>query len=335
MATTKRLKGTRERAVTVLSAGGTIASRPQHGGVVASDGPDAVVDGLDVPGVFVTAEEVLRVGSYAMDEADLRTVARAAVEAAAHDDIDGVVVTHGTDTMEETAFLADLAHRGDAPIVLTGAQRNAAEPDGDGPRNVRDAVRLAAHPAARDLGVVVAMGGRAWPARHAAKTHTVALDAFSAPSSGPVADLSGDDVRVLAHPPRTAGPGVAALRAPLPRVEVVGAYAGGDGGLLRAAVAQGARGIVIAAFGIGNVTPDIAAAVEETVAQGVPVLVVSRCGAGPAQPVYGGRGGGAELERAGALYGGTLRAAQARLALAVALATAPDGGVADLIARLA
>ncbi|WP_129664730.1 asparaginase [Phytoactinopolyspora endophytica] len=318
--------------IRILTTGGTIASRPRGADVVASDGPDELLAAVDVPGVEPEADEVLRVGSYRIGDAELRQIARAAVTAA--DTSDGVVITHGTDTMEETAFLTDLVHSSGVPIVFTGAQRHASEPDRDGPRNLNDAVRLAAHPQMRDTGTVVYMAGNAWPARFATKVHTLAMDAFDAPSSGRVATCHDTAVRVLAHPIRPAGFPLDTLDAPLPRVDIVASYAGADGALVRAAVDAGARGVVVAALGAGNVTPAMAEAVQSVIAGGVPVVVASRTGAGAVVPRYGGPGGGAELARSGAILAGTLRPAHARLVLALALATSEStASVADAIDR--
>jgi L-asparaginase len=153
------------RSVRLISTGGTIASQPAQGGVVAARSGEQRLSAAGVGDVRCTTHELLRIGSYRFSESDLRAVAAAAVDAAQEENVDGVVVTHGTDTTEESAFLADLVHSGMRPVVFCGAQRNASEPDGDGARNPWDAVRLAADPHARGLGVTICMAGHAWPAR--------------------------------------------------------------------------------------------------------------------------------------------------------------------------
>jgi L-asparaginase len=310
-----------DTVVRVLTTGGTISSRPAAGGVQASDGPAEVLAGVAVDGVRLEATEVMRTGGYRMSEGELRQVAAAVLDAVA-DAPDGVVVTHGTDTMEETAFLTDLVHGGPEPVVFCGAQRNAAEPDRDGPRNVTDAVRLAAAPPARGLGTMICMAGRAWPARHAVKAHTLALDAFCAPGTGELASVWGADVRVLAQPARRAALPAAVLDRPLARVDLIPAYAGCDGALVDAALSAGARGLVVMAFGTGNLPPGLAGTLIEALAAGVPVLVASRCADGPTVPLYGGPGGALELARAGAMFAGQLRASHARLLLSAALGCA-------------
>ncbi|HEX2072746.1 MAG TPA: asparaginase [Geodermatophilus sp.] len=317
--------------VRVLTTGGTIASRPGvDGRVVAADSGDALLRSVaPVDGVDVLVEDVFRLGGYRLTLDDVRELARRVRDAAA--DADGVVVTHGTDTMEETAYFLDLVHAGPRPVVLTGAQRNAEVADTDGPRNLHDALRVAATPAAGDLGVVITMAGRILPARRATKVHTLALDAFAAPEGGPLGYVDPDGVRVLAAPRRAPAFDLDDLAGPLPRVDVVPLYLGADGTFLRASREAGARGIVLDAFGAGNVTPDVLAETERALSDGLVVLVASRCHAGPVSPLYGA-GGGADLAAAGAVMAGDLRAPKARLLLTVALAT--SGDAADAIAAL-
>lgn len=321
--------------VHVLATGGTIASRPGvDGRVLASDTvSDLLAAAGAVDGVEVTAEEVVRLGSYRLTLDDALQIARRVRAAAAT--VDGVVVTHGTDTMEESAYLVDLLHDGPQPVVFTGAQRNAQASDGDGPRNLRDAVRLAASPAAAGLGAVVAMAGRVLPARTVTKVHTVDLAAFDAPGAGRVATIDADAVRVVAHPRRGPAFDLDALPAQLPRVDVVPLHLGVDGTFVRAAREAGARGIVLEAFGAGNVTPGVLAETEQALADDVLVLVSSRCAAGPVSAIYGA-GGGADLAAAGAVLAADLRAPKARLLLTLAIGTTddPDAARAALLPHL-
>jgi L-asparaginase len=315
--------------VHVLTTGGTIASRPgPDGRVLASDpGEEVLATAGAVEGVEVRVDEVLRVGSYRLELRDVMRLARRVREAAGA--ADGVVVTHGTDTMEESAYLVDLLHAGPQPVVFTGAQRNAQAVDGDGPRNLRDAVRLAASPAAQGLGTVVAMAGRVLAARYASKVHTLALDAFDASAAGRLGEVDQDAVRIAALPRRA--PVLALDQVPevLPRVDVVPLHLGADGTFLRAAREAGARGIVLDAFGAGNVTPAVLEETEKALADDVVVLVASRCAAGAVSPIYGA-GGGADLAAAGAVLAGDLRAVKARLLLMLVLATAGDTAAARL-----
>ena len=313
--------------VVVLTTGGTIASRPgPSGGVVAAAGGDellSVVPGLEEV-ADVRVEELFKVGGYLIKPANMLTVANRIRELDADPDIEGFVVTHGTDTMEETAYLTDLVYAGDKPVVFTGAQRNAAEPDTDGPRNLRDAVSVAASPASRALGAVIAMGGSIEGAREATKTHTTDPRAFTSSGHGPVGAVTDEAVRVL-HP-RFRPANLAHEIFVLPRVDLVKLVAGTDGTFLRAAREAGAAGIVVEAFGIGNANHEVLEEVQESVRNDVPVVVVSRCPEGRAAPVYG-NGGGYDLHRAGTVFGGSLTGQKARILLMVGLSVAASTGV--------
>ncbi|MEH3068157.1 MAG: asparaginase domain-containing protein [Aeromicrobium erythreum] len=201
--------------VVVLSTGGTISSRPgDDDAVVSTDGAEQLVDrSLQVPGVRVEAVDVLRTGSYNLDLGSLRTIAQAVAEQLARPEVDGVVVTHGTDTLEETAFLLDLVHDDARPVVVTGAQRSADQPDGDGPRNLGDAIAVAASPHTRDCGVLVAFGGTILPARGTRKMHTTAAQPFRALDAGPLGSVADGEVRVVQRPDR-----LKPLAGPTPRV---------------------------------------------------------------------------------------------------------------------
>lgn len=317
--------------VVVLATGGTISSRRANGAVTAVDDAAAILSGVEA-GEDVTVErhDVLRVGSYRMSFADLRTLAAEVTRQLDRSDVDGVVITHGTDAMEETAILLDLVHVGAKPVVLTGAQRAADVVDTDGPRNVRDAITVAADPAARDRGTMVVFGGSVYAARGVRKSHTVELAAFSSPA-GTIGDVYTGSPRMHGVPGRPEPLAIPDARFDAVRVDVVAAYPGGDDALLRAAVSAGARGIVLAAMGIGNAPPGVADAVAEITRAGVAVALSTRVAAGPILPVYGD-GGGADLVAAGAVPV-TLPASQARIALALLLAS--DRSPVDVAADLA
>ncbi len=306
--------------VHLLATGGTIASR--HG----ADGLAAVTPAAELlaaagpgGGRAVTTSDLGAVGSFALTTPDLQALVAEARRCLA-EGVDGVVVTHGTDTMEESAYLADLVHDDPRPIVFTGAQRPFDSPAPDGPANLADALRVAASTEARGLGVLLCFDGVAFAAAGVRKVETLRSAAFAAPGRGPVLRLAGEAVLPLARPARR-DPLPLDLRAELPRVDVVACYLGADAALLHAAVAAGAAGIVLAAFGAGNVPPAMAEAVDDLLARGIPVLVCSRVQAGPVVPLYAA--GGARLSRAGAVFAGDLSPWQGRLLLAAALAVAP------------
>ncbi len=317
--------------VHLLATGGTIASRRTDDGLSATTpAAELLAAAGPLPGLEVTVSDLTTVPSFALTGADVRGLLREVREHLA-DGVDGVVVTHGTDTMEESAFLADLVHDDPRPVVFTGAQRPFDAPAPDGPANLADALRVAADPAARDLGALLAFDGLVFAARGVRKVETLRGAAFGAPGRGPVLRVAGGAVVPLGRPPRPPALPLD-LAADLPRVDVVACAQGSDDALLRAAVAAGAAGVVLEAFGAGNVPPPVAAAAAELVAGGVPVLVCSRVPSGPVAPLYAG--GGASLARDGALFGGDLSPWQGRLLLAAALVLDPRDPGRVLAGRL-
>lgn len=315
------------RTVVIVTTGGTIASRPDtSGGVVAAESPEELL--AAVPQLQklaeIRTEEIFRIGSYLLKPADMLRIANRVRSLVDEASVDGVVITHGTDTMEESAYLVDLIYDGEKPVVFTGAQRNAALTDADGPRNLTDAVRVAAEPAAHNLGVVVALGGRIDAASTATKVHTTALRTFGSPGRGPVGEVAdGGAVRIFHRPTRSNS--LSGMPSSLPRVDLIKLYAGLDGSFVRIAREAGARGIVLEAFGIGNANHEVLQEVERAIDSGVEVMVVSRCSEGSVEPVYG-NGGGHDLEEAGAFFAAHLSGQKGRLLLAVALARTKERG---------
>ncbi|MFJ1749513.1 asparaginase [Streptomyces sp. NPDC088116] len=323
--------------LSLIGTGGTIASRSTPAGRVAAVGVHELLEtarAFPVPDwAEVTCRDLGLRPSFALGLPDLASLAGAVGEGL-RDGAHAVVITHGTDSMEETAFALALTHADDRPIVLTGAQRPADDPAADGPRNLASALTWAAHPAARSHGVSAVFDGAVWPAVGLRKTDTLAPAAFSAPGRGPLARLDDGRVRLIARPPRPAALIAAEDLGRLPRVDVVPLYVGCDTVLLDAAVAAGARGVVLCAFGAGNAPPAVTAAVERLVAQGVVVAVASRVPTGATSAAYGA-GGGADLLRAGAVFASDLSPWQLRLLLAASLHRAAGEGPAGVAARMA
>lgn len=316
--------------VVVISTGGTIASRWQGSGYAAdAKGGDVLATAAVPEGVTVRVVDLMSVNSARITTAHQIALLRTVREVLADPAVDGIVVTHGTDTLEESAFFLDLHHDDPRPVVLTGAQLPLEAPDGDGPRNLHDALLTAA--TVRDLGVLVVFDGQAHAARGTVKVQTLAADAFADPSGKPVADVSADGVRIHRRPERPAPLPVPAADAPLPRVDVVMHHCDADPTLFEAAVAAGAQGIVLVATGAGNATPEICAAVEAAVSRGVLVALTTRVSTGPVAEIYT-HGGAVDLAAAGAVLTGTLRAGQSRIAvLSAALAAADPAGRAHAL----
>jgi L-asparaginase len=323
------------KRITLISTGGTIASRWQGTGYAADAGGDTVLASAAVPeGVEVRVVDLFNVNSSRMTTERQLTLLRTVREVLADPSVDGIVVTHGTDTLEESAFLLDLHHDDARPVVFTGAQKPLGAEDGDGPGNMYDAMQVAA--SARHLGVLVVFDGKVHAARGTVKTQTLAADAFSDPSAAlPLGRLGFGRVDIRRTPERPAALPAPAAGAPLPRVDIVMHHSDADPALFEAALAAGARGIVLVATGAGNATPEFVDAVAAAVRRGVLVAVSTRVPAGPLAEIYTG-GGAVDLVAAGAVLSGTLRAGQTRIAVLSALLAdaVPDSARVALLQRL-
>ncbi|MFJ9935620.1 asparaginase [Streptomyces virginiae] len=303
--------------IVVISTGGTIASRWQGSGFAAdADGSEVIATAPLPEGMTVEVVDLFSVNSPRLTTAHQLTLLRTVHEVLADPGVDGIVVTHGTDTLEESAFLVDLHHHDPRPVVFTGSQRPMGTADGDGPGNLYDALLTAA--TTRGLGVLIAFAGRVHAARGTVKTQAVDLDAFADPSKELLGKIGFGKVAILRTPQRPAALPLPAMPELPPRVDMVMHHADADPALLNAAVESGARGIVLIGTGAGNATPEIVEAVRAAVARGVLVALTTRVMAGPVTEIYT-HGGAVDLVAAGAVPTGTLRAGQSRIAVLSAL----------------
>jgi L-asparaginase len=299
----------------VLSTGGTIATgadsagvlRPVRTGAELTAGLDVtVVDLMAVDSALLTPSDWVRIG--------------AAAEAASADGAAGIVVTHGTDTMEETALWLDLTYGGRPPVVLTGAARPADDPDPDGPGNLRDALAVAASPLGTGAGALICFAGAVFAPLGTTKLGGPGVFG-PAPALGTV---SGGRFTLTGAKRR---PHLGAVPAP-PRVDIVPAYPGADAAAFEAFRAAGARGIVVEAVGSGNAGAAVIEAVAGACAAGIAVAVTTRVPGGRVAAAYGP---GRDLCEAGAVMVPGLRAGQARVLMMAALGAGL--GVVDVIGR--
>lgn len=300
--------------IAVVATGGTIAcTLDEHGALVptvsAAELVDAALSLSAVPRVNTRAIDSVRLDSSSLTLPDLDDLLQRVHALLADASIAGVVITHGTDSMEDTAMALELFHIGDKPVVITGAQRSFDHPDSDGPQNLADAIAYATTGAP---GVSIRFGGLTVPARGAFKSHTSSLEAFTAVPT-----------------PMKTRPTLALTPLAGNDVVIISAWPGASRTMVDAAVASGAGGIIVEAMGSGNMGSQMGEGVADALEAGIPILITTRVPEGSVSLAYGGSGGGATLARNGALGTGTLRAGQARMVLLAALATGTD--VAELL----
>jgi L-asparaginase len=301
--------------VRILAAGGTIAMTGREDGARVS--LDAAALAAAVGGhTHVESETVANLPSAHLTPADQLRIARAARDSARAGY--GVVVTHGTDTLEETAMLCDVMHHSDAPIVFTGAIRPASAPGADGPANIADAVAVAQSEAAAAMGVLVVFGGEIHHARCARKTDTTSLTAFSSPQTGPLGRVSEGHPTIWSRIPRNPFLDPPDLDR---RVLVVPTTAGDDGTLARAALATEPDGVVIGTLGAGHLHPALMELWAEA-AERIPVVAYCRPERGVVLTgTYGYPGSERELRRTQIIPAGFLSPQAARMKLLACLAS--------------
>jgi L-asparaginase len=312
----------------LLFTGGTISMQrdPAAGGNVPTHGGEALVSlapGLEAISPF-RIENWAKLPACHLGPDRLWALRERVREVAESGEAHGIVITHGTDTIEETAYLLARTLPPEVPVVITGAMRTSSDEGWDGPRNLLDAARVAASPESTGRGAMVVFHGRIFRGETAVKTHATDLAAFSAPHAMPAGRVDGGRVVYDAPPPRrSAGLRPAGLGA---RVALVSLVVGDDGTLLDLARPEH-DGVVVEAFGSGNMPPGAVPAVRRWLDEGKPVVLASRCAQGEVTPLYAFEGGGARTVAMGAIPAGPRTPSQARMELVLALsAGAAYGG---------
>lgn len=306
-----------------ISTGGTIAMKTG----LTGDAPVPALSGDDllasVPGLQRIAnlrvQNLFNLPSDYMGPEHWVALHGAVDVALAQDDVTGVIVSHGTDTLEETAWFLDLTVANEKPIVLTGAQRNASEADTDGPRNLRNAARVCVAPEARGKGAMVVLNNQINAAREATKSHTSDVEAFKSGDFGFLGTVDDDRIVFARAPSRRQH--IPLIGKTLPEVVIVCMYGGADGAMIRSAASAGANGIVVQALGWGNVNLAMYEAIKEAINGGVAVVIATRVPNGRVRPIYGFAGGGKTLQDQGAVFADDLNPQKARILLMLALQT--------------
>ena len=303
------------KKILVLHTGGTISMQADASGAVvtSSDNPMNHVSN-PLEGIQVHSLDFFNLPSPHIKPKHMLALYQKIKEEAAN--YDGVVITHGTDTLEETAYFLDTMEVPHMPIVLTGAMRSSNELGSDGVYNYLSALRVASDDKAADKGVLVVMNDEIHAAKYVTKTHTTNVGTFQTPTHGPLGLIMKQEILYF----KTAEPRV---RFDLDHIQglvpIISAYAGMTDELIDMLDLEQLDGLIIQAFGAGNIPKETAEKLESLLQKGIPVALVSRCFNGIAEPVYAYQGGGVQLQKAGVFFVKELNAQKARLKLLIAL----------------
>ena len=307
----------------ILFTGGTISMTrderaggnvPTHGGAalvgfapeLASIGPYRIEDWGRYPACHMGPEKLW----------ELRNRVRLVASGELGERPSGIVITHGTDIIEETAYLLARTLHPEVPVAITGAMRTSNDEGWDGPRNLVDAARVAADPASRGRGAMVVFAGKVLAGAQAAKVEATAVDAFGAPHGEPIGVVLDGRVEFREAPDGAARPvNPPALTARVAQIPMII----GDLGELLDLARKSYDGVVVEAFGSGNLPPGAVPAIRRWLAEGKPVVLATRCPRGEVTPVYAFPGGGATLVREGVIPAGPRTPSQARMELAICL----------------
>lgn len=230
--------------------------------------------------------------------------------------VDGIVITHGTDTLEETAYLLDLSIKTDIPIILTGSMKNSSEPDWDGPQNLKDSIYICLNPNSQKMGVLVCLNGEINAASEVTKTHTDDVETFHSLDFGALGFVQNNRV-IFNRLPRKLE--ILETDNIETEVDLIKCYAGMDDKFFKFSADNGAKGIVVEAMGVGNVPPKAFEGIKYAVEKGVNVVLVSRCPAGETLDIYGYPGAGKWLHQLGVIFADYLNGQKARIKFMLAL----------------
>ncbi len=308
--------------VIIVSTGGTIAEKVS----ASAGGAVPALSGSDLVAAVPSLSKMANIGTVNFSNIDSShmtpeiwaKLSRTVDAVLAREDIAGVVVTHGTDTMAEGAWFLDVTLKSDKPVIFTGAMRNASETAPDGPGNLKGAVAQAISPNAQNWGVTVTLNQYINSARWVLKTQTTNMQTFQSFEKGYLGYIVGN-THVNRFNDRLYRTRIS-LKDPLPYVPLITMFAGDDGRFVRDAVDSGAKGIVYIAVGAGNVNPPTFEAIKYAMSKQIPVVICSRVFEGAVEPAYGDVGGGADLLKHGCILSPGLDGFKARILLMVALA---------------
>ncbi|SHH45584.1 asparaginase [Thermosipho atlanticus] len=290
------------KKVVILTTGGTIAMVKKDESVVPYEKGNMLISEIPelskLKDIKIEVREFSNIPSPYMTPKNMWELSKTIDKVLEDEEVLGVVVTHGTDTLEETSYLLDLTLRSEKPVVCTAAMRNIGELGTDGPRNVYSSVLTVLSPQSYGMGVMVCLNDEIHAAREVTKTYTSNVATFDSPGYGPLGIVDEDSVIFFRKSLTREKILVEKIEE---KIALIKTFTGDDGSFLKIAVKLGYKGIILEGFGRGNVPPLVADSVEEVIKMGVPVVITSRCFKGRVYPVYGYKGGGADLRKKGAI----------------------------------
>lgn len=307
------------RKIIVITTGGTIAMSEnlESQGVKPQD-PKALQATLPLLNKYadVEMEHLFNMPSPHITPHEMYLIARRVQEHLQREDVAGVVITHGTDTLEETAYFLDLVISSEKPVVVTGAMRSQNELGADGPYNMVNAVRVAAQESAIGLGTLVVFNDEIHAAKSVTKTHTSNLATFQSPGLGPIGLITKKEIGFHRNIKREP---LLSLHLPTAKVALFKAAAGMDDSMILWAIEQKMDGLVIEALGQGNLPPAMLPGIQQAIEQKIPIVLVSRCYNGVVQDTYEYEGGGKKLKEMGLIFSNGINGQKARIKLILAL----------------
>lgn len=305
------------KKILVLHTGGTIAMKEDFlTGGVSPDVTNPLMDApLEIPeDIELIVEDIFNLPSPQITPEHMLQI-KERIQLAKLSDFDGIVITHGTDTLEETAYFLDVTIGNLLPIAITGAMRSSNELGSDGLYNFESAIRVAASEDACNKGVMVVMNDEIHSARYVTKTHTTNVATFRTPTLGPIGLVTKTRILFMQEILATENLDVDAVTGLIP---IVKAYAGMHSELFEALANSEIDGLVIEALGAGNLPPDTLKPLQKMLERQIPIVLVSRCFNGVAEPVYSYEGGGKQLQDMGVIFCTNINSQKARLKLLIA-----------------
>ncbi|HEM3672033.1 TPA: asparaginase [Streptococcus suis] len=316
------------KKILVLHTGGTISMQADQNGAVESSPINPMTQVTSpLENIEVVSVDFLNLPSPHIQIDHMMMIYKKIREEASH--FDGFVITHGTDTLEETAYFLDTMSIPQMPIVMTGAMRSSNELGSDGIYNYRTALRVAADEKSADKGVLVVMNDEIHAAKYVTKTHTTNVSTFQTPTHGPLGLVTKREILFFKAADKRVRFDLQAINGVVP---IIKSYVDMDTILLDALVEAPISGLVIEALGAGNLPPASISAIKKLINKQLPIVLVSRCFNGIAEPVYAYDGGGIQLEELGVLFVKELNSQKARIKLLIAVNAGLNGeDLADYI----